>query len=207
MRRVSRHGGIGSFGKTSVAMSILVSPLSQVIHLVTSRAPERIVSLLDPGAEFPDFGPAYVGRHLRLRLHDVHSPSDSQVGATARHIDDLLAFLAQWQRRAPILIHCRAGMGRSPAAAFIAACFYNPNVDEREIAGALRRRSPTSRPNESLVAFADATLERDGRMTAAIVESGRGLHWPDAEEGCPFELPAVIKPNQPLHATAAAPGS
>src|SRR5436305_417027 len=162
-----------------VAMSILVSPLSQVTFLVTSRAPERVVSLLDPEATFPEFGSAYVGRHLRLRLHDVHIATACQVGAVAKHIDDLLVFLAQWQRHAPILIHCRAGMGRSPAAAFIAACFYNPGVDELQVARALRRLSPTSRPNESLIAFADEALGRGGRMTAAIVETGRGLPWPE----------------------------
>ena len=187
-------------------MPILVSPLSQVPHLVASRAPERIVSVLDPDAVFPDFGPAYSGRHLRLRLHDVHAASDGQVVAAAEHIDDLLAFFAQWQRGAPLLIHCRAGMGRSPAAAFIAACFYNPGVDELEVARILRRISPISRPNESLIALADGALGRGGRMTRAIIETGRGLAWPEVDEGLPFELPAIIKPNKALQATAAALG-
>ena len=188
-------------------MIILVSPLSQVTRLVRSRAPERIVSLLDPDAAFPEFGSAYAGRHLRLRLHDVHAATDGQVPATATQIEDLLAFFAQWRRSAPLLIHCRAGIGRSPAAAFIAACFYNPGIDEMEVASALRRASPTSRPNESLIGFADAALGRGGRMTAAIVKTGRGLRWPDLDEGRPFELPGVIRPNKALHATAAAPGS
>jgi predicted protein tyrosine phosphatase len=179
-------------------MVILVSPLSQAPLLVTTRAPERIVSLLDPGVTFPEFGSAYANRHLRLRLHDVHTAAGDQVAATAGHIDDLLAFLAKWQRAAPLLIHCRAGMGRSPAAAFIAACFYNPGSDESEIATVFRRISPISRPNESLIALADSALQRGGRMTAAIVETGRGLAWPEVDEGCPFELPALINPNRVL---------
>ena len=185
-------------------MVILVSPLSLARRLVTSRAPERIVSLLDPDAAFPEFGSDYAGRHLRLRLHDVHVVTESQVAATRKHIEDLLAFLAQWQRGAPLLIHCRAGMGRSPAAAFIAACFYNPGVDELEVASELRRLSPTSRPNESLVGLADAALARTGRMTAAIADTGRGLPWPAVDEGSPFELPSVIKPNKAPEPT---PGS
>jgi predicted protein tyrosine phosphatase len=177
-------------------MFILVSPLSKVMHLVADLAPERVVSLLDPDATFPEFGTTYVGHHLRLRFHDVHSPTDGEIGATAKHIDDLLAFLAQWRRSAPILIHCRAGMGRSPAAAFIAACLYNPSVDELEVASALRRIALTARPNESLIGLADAALGRCGRMTKAIVETGRGLSWPLVDEGHPFKLPAVIQPNQ-----------
>jgi predicted protein tyrosine phosphatase len=174
-------------------MFILVCPLSKVMRLVTDRAPERVVSLLDPDATFPEFGSAYFGRHLRLCLHDVHTPATDQVGAAAKHIDALLAFLAQWQRSAPILIHCRAGMGRSPAAAFIAACLYNPKVDELKVAGALRRLSPTARPNEALIGLADAALGRSGRMTKAIVETGRGLSWPSVDEGGSFEFPAVLE--------------
>ena len=177
-------------------MFILVSPLSKVMLLVADRAPERVVSLLDPDATFPEFGSAYVGHHLRLRLHDVHVASVGEVSATAKHIDALLAFLAQWRRSAPILIHCRAGIGRSPAAAFIAACLYNPGVDELEVASVLRRVSSTSRPNESLVGLADAALGRCGRMTKAIVETGRGLSWPTVDEGRSFEFPAVIEPNK-----------
>jgi predicted protein tyrosine phosphatase len=179
-------------------MTILVSPLSQVTHLVASRSPERIVSLLDPDSAFPEFGISYADRHLRLQLHDVHIAGASQVGAASKHIEDLLTFLARWQRSAPILIHCRAGIGRSPAAAFITACFYNPGVDELEVARTLRRLSPSARPNESLVALADTALGRSGRMTAAIVETGRGLPWPDTGQGTSFELSADLKPNQAL---------
>ena len=182
-------------------MFILVSPLSKVSDLVADRAPERVVSLLDPDATFPEFGSAYVGHHLRLQFHDVHHPTGGEVGATAKHIDDLLAFLAQWRRSAPLLIHCRAGMGRSPAAAFIAACLYNPSVDELAIARALRRISSTARPNESLISLADAALGRCGRMTKAIVETGWDLSWPPVDEGSPFEFPAVLKPNDALHLT------
>ena len=176
-------------------MTILVSPLSHVVRLVEVRAPELVVSLLDPGWAFPEFGSAFQTRHLRLRLHDVHSSSDGEIAPTTTHIDDLLAFVARWQRTRPILFHCRAGIGRSPAAAFIAACFLNPEIDELEAARALRRASPTARPNEFLIGLADDVMGRRGRMRAAIIETGRGLPWPEVDEGFSFELPAFTKPN------------
>jgi predicted protein tyrosine phosphatase len=185
-------------------MFILVSPLSKAMDLVADRAPERVISLLDPDATFPEFGSVYVGHHLRLQFHDVHYPTVGEVSATAKHIDDLLSFLAQWRRSAPLLIHCRAGMGRSPAAAFIAACLYNPSVDELEVASTLRRISSTARPNESLIDLADAALGRCGRMTKAIVETGRGLSWPPVDEGHPFQFPATIQPNKALEPTTMA---
>ena len=59
-----------------------------------------------------------------------------------------------------MLIHCFAGVSRSTAAAFIAACALAPNRDEATIARALRAASPTATPNARLVALADAALGR-----------------------------------------------
>ena len=177
-------------------MTILVCPLSKVMSIIAARAPERIVSLLDPDFAFPDAGPAYVDRHFRLRLHDVHTPAEGQVVPTAKHVEDLLIFLAQWTRTAPILIHCRAGIGRSTATAFIAACLHNPQVDERDVAVALRRASPLARPNEILIKLADVAMSRNGRMSAAIAETGRDLPWFSIDEGVAFEMPAHLHEEQ-----------
>src|SRR5262245_10243677 len=87
-----------TFGKCVPTMKILVSPLSRAQSIVAMSAPERVVSLLDPEATFPDFGPAYEGRHLRLRLHDVHLPSADEIGPTSTHVEQLLAFFRLWQR-------------------------------------------------------------------------------------------------------------
>jgi predicted protein tyrosine phosphatase len=183
------------FGKTPRAMTILVCPLSQAMSVVAARVPERIVSLLDPDFTFPDFGSGYADRHLRIRLHDVHLTSGDQIVPAARHITALLTFLGDWTRTAPLLIHCRAGIGRSPAAAFVAACFCNPRADEFEIAQALRIASPVARPNEALVELADVAMGRCGRMREAIAATGRGLLWPEVDEGASFELPAIFQPN------------
>lgn len=107
-------------------MTILVCPLSKVTEMIDAHTPERIVSLLDPDFTFPEAGPAYVNRHLRLSFHDIHVPTEAQVMPSAKHIHDLLAFLAAWERTASILIHRRAAIGRSTATAYIAACLHNP---------------------------------------------------------------------------------
>ena len=84
-----------------------------------------------------------------------------------------------------MVIHCFAGVSRSTAAAFIAACALNPRRDEFEVARVLRAASPTATPNARLVALADEALERRGRMTAAIMEIG---HGEECFEGTPFTL-------------------
>jgi predicted protein tyrosine phosphatase len=169
-------------------MKIVVCPLSKVHHTVAAYAPERIVSLLDPDFEFPELGPAYRNRHLRLHLHDVHNSDCGQVAPTADHVDQLLKFLRQWDRSAPVLVHCRAGIGRSTAAAFIAACLHQPSVNEIEIAHSLRRASPHARPNEVLIKLADAAMGRNGRMVRAVQETGRHLRWDHVDENVPFEM-------------------
>lgn len=174
-------------------MTILVCPLSKVIDMIAARTPGRIVSLLDPGFTFPEAGPAYVDRHLRLCFHDIHVPTEGHVMPSAKHLDTLLAFLAAWDRTAPLLIHCRAGIGRSTATAFIAACLHNPYTDEQEIAVALRRVSPLARPNETLIQLADGVMRRHGRMSEAIAETGRGLPWIDVDEGEPFDMPSTYR--------------
>jgi len=180
-------------------MSILVCPLSKVTALVAARAPERIVSLLDPDFTFPEIRPAYAGKHLRLRFHDAHVAAPGHVLPGIEQVDELLAFVRRWERSAPILIHCRAGIGRSTATAFITACLHNPHVAEHEIALALRRACPLARPNETLIKLADVALGRRDRMHRAIAETGRHLSWDEVEralssegEGRAFEMPSAF---------------
>jgi predicted protein tyrosine phosphatase len=170
-------------------MTILVCPLSKVLEMVERHKPGRVISLLDPDYTFPDLGPAYAGRHLQLRFHDVDVANDLEIGPSAQHVDRLLRFLRSCKAVDVLLIHCRAGISRSTAAAFIAACFLNPTVPERDLAMALRRASPLARPNQALVGLADTAMARGGRMKDAIASTGRDLPWIPADEGDVFEMP------------------
>ncbi|HEY7475560.1 MAG TPA: hypothetical protein VH679_11145 [Vicinamibacterales bacterium] len=157
--------------------------------MVEQHRPVRVISLLDPDYGFPDLGPAYEGRHLRLQFHDVHVAGDREIAPAAEHVESLLEFVGDAQPGDSVLIHCRAGISRSTAAAFIVACFFNPDVPEIDLAQALRRAAPHARPNEVLVALADAALARDGRMIDAIEITGRDLVWTAAAENDAFEMP------------------
>jgi predicted protein tyrosine phosphatase len=172
-------------------MPIHVCPLSKVPEIFERHKPSRVVSLLDPGSPFPEFGPAYLDKHLRLEFHDIHWPLLTHVPPGPAHVDRLLNFVNRWNPQESLLIHCRAGIGRSTATAFITACVHNPQIDEREIAAALRRTSPFARPNEVFVRIADEAMGRRGRMLTAIKESGRNLPMLQVAEAEAFELPSV----------------
>jgi len=172
-------------------MPILVCPLSRVAELVSSRRPGRVISLLDPGSTFPDLGETYAGRHLRLTFHDVHVSAGRETAPSRDDVVQLIEFLKRWDRRESILIHCRAGISRSTAAGFIAACLSQPHVPELTLARTLRRVAPSARPNQAMIQWGDDVLGREGRMSRAIRITSADLPWLTLDEGEPFELPTA----------------
>jgi predicted protein tyrosine phosphatase len=123
--------------------------------------------------------------HLILGMDDVAEPLDGYVAPADEHITKLMSFVSGWNRTKPLVIHCYAGISRSTAGAFVAACALNPRRDELSIAEALRRASATATPNMRIVSLADQALGRRGRMTAAIEKIGRGVTAIEVE---PFRL-------------------
>ena len=172
-------------------MSIHVCPLSRLTETIAKEKPSRVISILDPGSDFPDLGASYVGRHLSLEFHDIHLPTLDRVMPAATHVDRLLRFLNRWDPRETLLVHCRAGIGRSTAAAFIAACYHNPKIDEEQIAADLMQASPIARPNKTLIRIADNAMTRKGRMLAAIENALRDATWVDAAENDPFQILSI----------------
>ena len=131
--------------------------------------------------------PAHIApeNHLILGLDDIADPAEGQTLPADEHVERLLAFAQSWDRKAPMVVHCFAGISRSTAAAFVTACALNPGRDEMQIARAIRDASPTAMPNTRIVAIADRMLGRDGRMVHAVGSLGRGV---EAMEGHPFRL-------------------
>jgi predicted protein tyrosine phosphatase len=174
-------------------MTIIVCPLSRAPEIAREHRPSHAVSLLDPGSAFPVLAGFAEARHLRLGVHDIN---EDQVGLTFcddAHMASILDFAGDWDRQAPMLIHCYAGISRSTATAFITACLHNPHADEREIARALRTASPAAWPNRRFVALADAALGRAGRMNRAIADIGEGRNWYEIGENEPFALASRFK--------------
>ena len=143
------------------------------------------MTLLSPGTPVERPSAISPERHLTLAISDIVAPIPGQVLPERAHLDELIDFVRGWDRAEPMLIHCYAGVSRSTAAAFIAACALKPERDEFEVARALRAASPTATPNARLVALADAALDRGGRMSEAVAAIGRGE---DCYEGTPFAL-------------------
>ena len=162
-----------------------VCSLALVGETVSRTGARSLLTLLSPGTavERPIAIPP--DRHLYLSVSDIVEPTPGQVLAQAAHLRDLLHFVRAWDRAEPMVIHCFAGVSRSTAAAYIAACALNSEGGEFAIARAIRAASPTASPNPRLVALADKALRRRGRMSEAIAAIGRGEA---CFEGTPFTL-------------------
>jgi predicted protein tyrosine phosphatase len=126
--------------------------------------------------------------HLLLRLDDISEPIYGYTVPGEEHVAELLTFVRSWDRAAPLVIHCYAGVSRSTAGAFVSACALNPRRPETEIARDIRRLSPTATPNIRIVTLADRMLGREGRMVAAVEAIGRGI---ECYEGHPFRLDLI----------------
>jgi predicted protein tyrosine phosphatase len=169
--------------------AIYVAPLSLVATTVEDVRVSHLVTLINGDTLVPTPPSITPDRHLRLGMNDISEPSAGLVLPCEEHVAELVQFALDWDRKAPLLIHCWAGISRSTAAAFITLCALNPEADEFSLARALRRASATAYPNRRLVALGDEVLSRSGRMIQAVEGIGRGEF---AEEGRVFSLSAKL---------------
>ncbi len=123
--------------------------------------------------------------HLRIQMDDINEPAQGFVAPSHDHVEQALTFIRKWDRAAPMVIHCYAGISRSTASAFMAACALNPHRDEFSIARQIRSASPTASPNRLIVTLADQVLGRNGRMVRALDDMGPGNM---TIEGRPFRV-------------------
>ncbi len=123
-----------------------------------------LVSIGDQHDELPT-GYDNVPRKLRLLVADVvteEGASETDVGQIIR-----LAESVRWLT-GKVLIHCEAGVSRSPAAALIMyACWLGPGR-EREAMGRVLAQRPVAMPNRRMVELADKILARGGRLVEVL---------------------------------------
>jgi predicted protein tyrosine phosphatase len=123
--------------------------------------------------------------HLKVSMDDIIEHMDGFVAPTEVDIEQVLTFVRGWDRRAPLVVHCYAGISRSTASAFAAVCALNPHRDEISIARQIRAASPIAQPNRLIVSLADKALGRQGRMLRALEAMGPAAM---TVEGRPFRI-------------------
>lgn len=167
---------------------IIVAPLTHVESLTLSERPAYILSVI--GADYMPATPAGYdpARHIKLAMHDIVEQEFDMVPPAKQDAARIIEIARGWDRQAPLLVHCWAGVSRSGAAALMTMAALNPGR-EMEAAQLMRARSSWAWPNPLLLEYADDLLKCDGRlMAAARALSPANL----AAQGEPYRLPAIL---------------
>jgi len=164
---------------------IHVCSLARLYATVDETGARHIVTLLRLTDRVQRPNHIHPENHLVLAVDDIAAPMDGYTVPGEEHVERLIDFVGHWDRAAPMVVHCFAGISRSTAGAYVAACVLNPQRDEMQIAQAIRHASRTAQPNPRIVSIADRLLQRDGRMVHAVEAIGPGQA---AAEGDPFRL-------------------
>jgi predicted protein tyrosine phosphatase len=162
---------------------ITVCSLADLHKTVDRVGASHAVTLIN--AQTPVAPPVEDAAYLRLDFNDIATEIPGLVAPAETHVVRLLEFVQDWDRKAPMVIHCFAGISRSTASAYIATLALEPDRDAFDLAAELRALSPSATPNPRLIAFADRLLGRNGDMISAIAGIGRGQ---DAFQGEPFNI-------------------
>lgn len=180
-----RGGGYNFRWMTRDNIMIHVCSLAALPSTVQSTGASHILTVMGDIRRVQRPASVREANHLMISMDDINEPADGLVTPSKDHIEKVLAFVRGWDRQAPLVVHCFAGISRSTASAFAAACALNPHRDEVMIARQMRRASPTAFPNRLIVSLADRALGRNGRMLRALDEIGPGDM---SIEGRPFRV-------------------
>jgi len=175
---------------------IHVCSLARLHATVEATGAQHVVTLLKHTDRVERPRSVAPANHLILGMDDITVPTDGYTIPCDEHVTALITFVRGWERARPLVLHCYAGISRSTAGAYVAACALNPRRDEWAIARALRRataawwrrstrsdaaRSPT-RPTRSgstwnsawLGALAQGPPATVGASTSLFGVSGQG---------------------------------
>lgn len=146
---------------------IIVCSLKDMPLVAADNAPTHIVSLIQPAAMPQTPAGLSPTQHLKIAIDDITEPCDGMILPTQAHVGEFIEFVARWEGKGPIVLHCHAGVSRSMAAALVLLCLRNPG-EELAAARWLRRRAAHANPNRLMVSLADTLLSRDGHLLHAL---------------------------------------
>ena len=130
----------------------------------------HVLSILGPTSpDPPEFAAFAPHRRLILRFHDVIEPQSDQNAPTREDVERLLVFGREVSETAEahLLVHCRAGVSRSTAAAALILMQANPEWPASAALDAVAAIRPRAWPNLLILEIGDALLGRNGEIAAA----------------------------------------
>ena len=102
-----------------------------------------------------------------LTFDDIAAPMDNWVVAEEYHVRSALVFARQWDQPS-LLIHCHAGMSRSPAIVLAILADWLGEGREEEAVKELIKVAPLCTPNMLVIKISDRVLGRTGRLVDVV---------------------------------------
>jgi len=167
-------------------MTLYICSLAAIHDVVAKTGASHLLTVISGGTSVERPKGIAEENHLYLEFNDITAPAQGLVPPSPAHVEKILDFGHDWDRKAPMVVHCWAGVSRSTAAGYILSHALTPGSDPHDLARLLRARAPWATPNGRMVAFADQLLGAKGQMKDAISAIGRGAM---AYEGKPFSMP------------------
>ena len=135
--------------------------------LSSPRRCAEVTCLLSIGDTHDPLPAGYENVQIKLRLLVADVVTDE--GATQEDVRRIIELAENLRgRTGKVLIHCEAGVSRSPAAALIMyACWLGPGREREAMARVLTQR-PVALPNRRMVELADKMLGREGRLLEVV---------------------------------------
>lgn len=147
---------------------------------------DAVISVLGQSdkLQFPEVGTRKV---LRLTFDDTIIPSKTLIPPNREHIAGLIEFARRWNGAGTLLVHCRAGSSRSPAAAMIAAAALGRS-DGASLVTRIRTARAYYRPNETMLKLAEGLLG----ITPRLLDLSRSIPVPTRiDKWSPARIPLM----------------
>jgi predicted protein tyrosine phosphatase len=154
---------------------LIISPYQHVAAILRECNVSHVVSILGNSDRLA-WPPTGSRKCLRLEFDDTNMGSGRRTSLSLEQIRELMAFASSWAGSGNLLIHCRAGTSRSPAAAAIAlAAIGRVDLIDRALSA-----KPYYRPNRLMFELADPLISPTPQSrTESLGASGHsdGCRW------------------------------
>jgi len=165
----------------SALPAIAISTLSRAAKDAAAFGATKVLSIVDPEDTAPPM-PADVG-HLVLRLHDVEDLVGGRCYApSVEHIAQIIAFADTLTPEDRCLVHCHAGISRSPAAVLILVAALARSAAEAVVALCALEPGVVYDPNSLMLDLADRQLRLNPSLADAIAPLRAAIQVPAADQ-------------------------
>jgi len=157
-----------TINKANVKLLFSVASYWNAQDQALSFNPDIAISILEPGARSPEFGIEQT-RHLRIGFNDIEASEIGRIAPSLDHIKTIINFTKEQRATGArrLMVHCMAGVSRSPAAAYILAVVVRGD-DPVRAARVLFQSAPFVSPNLLMVRHADTLGHFNGSMLRAV---------------------------------------